>query len=49
LQENIEFLKIETEQLDDDKRDHIKVYAQIELEIKDLEETTSQNHKLKVC
>ncbi|CAG8580129.1 3318_t:CDS:10 [Paraglomus brasilianum] len=47
LQENIEFLKIEKEQLDDDKRDHIKVYAQIELEIKDLEETTSQNHKLK--
>ncbi|CAG8539580.1 6127_t:CDS:2, partial [Racocetra fulgida] len=49
LQEKIELLRVEKRELDEDMQEQIKVHAQIELAIKDMEDTAQQNKETKVC
>ncbi|CAG8488799.1 14077_t:CDS:10, partial [Racocetra persica] len=47
LQEKIELLRVEKRELDEDMQEQIKVHAQIELAIKDMEDTAQQNKETK--
>lgn len=48
LQGKIDLLNVEKRELDEDVQEQIKAHAQIELVLKDMEDTARQNRETKV-